>query len=1672
MKWVRIIGAFLALVLIVTTFIPADLSVRTSGNLLSISMRDVGADSPGWLSGYGSRIPIATVLDESVVEDYQLPVTVWQDNQTGTQALEFTGAEHAKTELSTFPVGKNSLTMEAWVQFSEFDIAHNLWRALVNVREGSANRRFWDVGVIGTAGAPDTWVFRAAYFDGSATTVSSSNVNPDTWYHVALVYDSATGTHGTLRLYVNGSEQGSGAALHQTPILALPADLRLALKDTDIDPAACLIDELRISDKARTSTEITAAYNSGSGARLTADANTIALYHADELHYAIAQIASTDGIHYGTTLSAATLGNGDIIVYYYKGDSHMWDYTTSKICYKTSSDGGYTWSSEVDLYSPSRPPNIHVLPGGGVRTPDDNFVLFMIDTVGAYHTNPTRVSFFRSTDGTTWGSPSTLLDYDWTEDFLGTDRGKAFTGVDTSGRLTVTSDRITAAGLDTDESGYVYYDLTSAFVDYLDVYFDIRISSDSDVGAVGGMGFAAALGDISTFGTSDLSVTARKTDTSVYRIYIARGNDTATDYTAISADTTYYCRLTRAHEGTSASVSIYTSAANRDNDTSPTTITVSGVTDSAKHRYVYGFVNKGGGAGGQEFDGYVENLSLRLGAFITGGMIDVPTKGLMQIINFYWLGGGDNDIHYFRVGALWSDDDGVTWEGPSTIVDAPAAELNESSIAYVGDGRLVILTRSQAMHDGNAYFYQIVSDDYGDTWGSVEDTLWNGQRTDNVNGSMVQVVSDGDSVFACVNNRKTERLEVTQVSADVVIDEATAWNDAPKYNAHSQAGKWVGYLFPTLADGNSAPNFHIAHVVKRDTNYQELYMAIPGGTWDGKQGHNNYIYDSSQNFNHLTKSALTVQSATGKFSSTYTSRHNDVFLSGNCTDSFYDVRWASLDGDTELYHYIVQQAGGISAEYAVNAPKVGSSKLTGDSGTDKVLDVTTGTVFSVGDWVIIEDDDNPLGEVNKIAGISTNELTFENNFSVSYLTAKNARVCHGVYLYYDKPSATGYSASLSGNSTYQFFDDANTGSVSDKWTEANAYGESSYSTAQQRMGSKSLYYKQTSSTVGQNYLIDGNAYDQLGNSVISFWALHTVSGDHLLMHGRGDVSVPFTHIHGGLATSSLLYNDHALANIDTGHDYVQWTWERFDLYCTGADKKIVWMKDGFVIARDAHRHDDWTYIDQLTLSSVGSFPSEYWYLDQITARKWEPTLTITVGGGEVGDPEITSTPDNYDFGVLEVNTTAVTGLDYFTITNTGGVAVDITIQGTDLTGGVDRVISAQDTSAITDVTHLHGLIYYDGYLYGTSRTSPGKVAQIDVSDLSSFSLLTPQRDTGVDCGALMDVVEADGYIWTLDTYGWLYKIDPSDLTQAAKYQILTTAVSSNDGALCTDGTYIFGTGYGYVARFKLSDNTHTSAEVVASKLFHSIAEYGDHVYVSDVTDLVVRKVLKSDLSLVATSGSVGAGCTDDMAIDDTYVYLGREIPTGGIVRVTQSDLTVAQLAGNIGMGLSYGVFKVNDGTQDRLINLDFENNILWVLALPGCSLVRTNYLSGLGASDGIAELASDGTNVYLSQWVTSGNTPTSKFTQSHVFVGDGDDHWTLAADATPGENTYGLKAGLEGGDYTIIVKKSATYNTLKTNLAASATQKWGLKLWMPTSVLGYAAQEMSGTVTLVASAAS
>lgn len=74
--------------------------------------------------------------------------------------------------------------------------------------------------------------------------------------------------------------------------------------------------------------------------------------------------------------------------------------------------------------------------------------------------------------------------------------------------------------------------------------------------------------------------------------------------------------------------------------------------------------------------------------------------------------------------------------------------------------------------------------------------------------------------------------------------------------------------------------------------------------------------------------------------------------------------------------------------------------------------------------------------------------------------------------------------------------------------------------------------------------------------------------------------------------------------------------------------------------------------------------------------------------------------------------------------------------------------------------------------------------------------------------------------------------------------------------------------------------------------------------------------------------------------------------------------------------------------------------------------------------------------------------------------------WTLSDTATAGADTFGLKAGLDGGSFNIVVKKTGPYNALISGLATGNSQQWGLQFYAPTSFSDGGAK--SGTITLTA----
>ena len=110
-------------------------------------------------------------------------------------------------------------------------------------------------------------------------------------------------------------------------------------------------------------------------------------------------------------------------------------------------------------------------------------------------------------------------------------------------------------------------------------------------------------------------------------------------------------------------------------------------------------------------------------------------------------------------------------------------------------------------------------------------------------------------------------------------------------------------------------------------------------------------------------------------------------------------------------------------------------------------------------------------------------------------------------------------------------------------------------------------------------------------------------------------------------------------------------------------------------------------------------------------------------------------------------------------------------------------------------------------------------------------------------------------------------------------------------------------------------------------------------------------------------------------------------------------------------------------------------------------------------------------NTVINKWTITNNSgaAVSITVEGSDWVG-GDDIWTLSDTATPGANTVGLKVGLDDADdeFDIIVRKNTPFNILVSALADEEAVSWGTELYLPTSWPDYDGQEMTGTITLVA----
>lgn len=448
-------------------------------------------------------------------------------------------------------------------------------------------------------------------------------------------------------------------------------------------------------------------------------------------------------------------------------------------------------------------------------------------------------------------------------------------------------------------------------------------------------------------------------------------------------------------------------------------------------------------------------------------------------------------------------------------------------------------------------------------------------------------------------------------------------------------------------------------------------------------------------------------------------------------------------------------------------------------------------------------------------------------------------------------------------------------------------------------------------------------------------------------------------------------------------------------------------------------------------------------------------------------PQISVNPTSHDFGTVDPSDTPATGLTKFTVTNNtgGGQAVDLKIKvgpmaSTDedwnpsqsATPGeagnltINTVVKPEQQQMLTGMLdNMHELIYYNGYIYGCTRVDwdvSGKICKIPPSNYSGFSTATPQHNA-TDCAALSTIISAVNYLWTADSDGWLYKIDPSDLSTLGSWEV---AAGHNIQRLCYDGTYIWGcTWDGYVFKFNPSDLSYSSNEVVAGAQLHSMCEDGDYLYCGKYnTTYGLYKINKSDMT--ENTHTDGHRTTDEILQDATYVYVPTE-DTGwyGIDRYKKSDMTLFSRE-MPGTDMSNGgILWVS---RSLLLSLGY-NNVIYALPYPALDSIIEWHIVQSASEEEINAIIMESEGIFhITQWGTSSSEPTSII-----------EIWLKGS-------PFGLKAGLSGEDYTIICKGFGTLNTLKDNLGDTLSQQFGLKLWVPTEFSNTNAK--TGKVTVIA----
>jgi hypothetical protein len=199
-----------------------------------------------------------------------------------------------------------------------------------------------------------------------------------------------------------------------------------------------------------------------------------------------------------------------------------------------------------------------------------------------------------------------------------------YTVSDPSSNLDVSSDTITVTTAARQENYYVVKDFGTDYFNGLNIDFRLHHLSTSSTGSLlGALGLSNTLNYQASWGeTTSIFICTVETTESTREMRLYRGYDSAMDSISISANTTYYCTLSRSTSSDTVTVSIYTDS---DRTSLFGTLEVSGFGTGTKYRYFYAAVSR-----------YYNS-----GEFASGYIAHIEINGVSQLSKIYGVTVGD-----------------------------------------------------------------------------------------------------------------------------------------------------------------------------------------------------------------------------------------------------------------------------------------------------------------------------------------------------------------------------------------------------------------------------------------------------------------------------------------------------------------------------------------------------------------------------------------------------------------------------------------------------------------------------------------------------------------------------------------------------------------------------------------------------------------------------------------------------------------------------------------------------------------------------------------------------------------------------------------------------------------------------------------------------------------------